>query len=304
MTLGLICGGNLEGDPVFYPHGGPIPGPDGWEIGEPSTTDWFLKDELDLDTFTFRLGGPGEDGWADYEISCLAKLELCDPYGGLCADDPACDWYEGNPPAEEWTPTIYRTFEIEESVYFGPVVITTESLPAGAVGDSYSASVSAVGGSPPYEWSGISLPSGLTIDSQTGEIEGTPRSPDTASFLVMAVDEEPDTVFTYLQISISPGTPDSLEVSFQGLGLAPQISWTALSGGAAYYAVERRVNGSAWEDDPPTGTTSSTSFWDYDVLVSQPDTNNHYEYRVKAVYGDLESGYSNVVEVWGTSFGN
>lgn len=53
--------------------------------------------------------------------------------------------------------------------------VTTESLPDGVVGQAYSATLEATGGTPPYLWSmfGSSLPTGLTL-SVSGVIFGVP----------------------------------------------------------------------------------------------------------------------------------
>jgi RHS repeat-associated protein len=55
--------------------------------------------------------------------------------------------------------------------------VTTSSLPNGAAGQAYSATLSAGGGAPPYTWSltGNPLPNGLTLAS-TGVISGTPTT--------------------------------------------------------------------------------------------------------------------------------
>ena len=55
------------------------------------------------------------------------------------------------------------------------LTITTSTLPVGQVGAPYSAGLSAVGGTTPYGWQLISgmLPSGLSLNSQTGQISGT-----------------------------------------------------------------------------------------------------------------------------------
>ncbi|HTB98951.1 MAG TPA: Ig domain-containing protein [Terracidiphilus sp.] len=54
------------------------------------------------------------------------------------------------------------------------LMISTSSLPSGTVGDAYTASVAASGGSIPYAFSASGLPSGLSINSSTGAISGTP----------------------------------------------------------------------------------------------------------------------------------
>ena len=55
-----------------------------------------------------------------------------------------------------------------------PLTITSGSLPAGEVGVPYEAEVHATGGEGPYQWSAIGLPSGLSIDPESGKISGTP----------------------------------------------------------------------------------------------------------------------------------
>jgi hypothetical protein len=69
------------------------------------------------------------------------------------------------------------------------LVITTTSLPSRGT-ERYSATMSAVGGDPPYRWSlaSGSLPPGLHLNKRTGVISGRPRKDGTFTFTVQVVD--------------------------------------------------------------------------------------------------------------------
>jgi probable HAF family extracellular repeat protein len=69
-----------------------------------------------------------------------------------------------------------------------PLTVTTASLAGGVVGSVYSQTLAAGGGTPPYIWmiSGGRLPIGLTLNSATGEITGTPTNP-VSSFVTFKV---------------------------------------------------------------------------------------------------------------------
>jgi hypothetical protein len=58
-----------------------------------------------------------------------------------------------------------------------PLVLTSGSLPSGAVEVPYEAEVvQAAGGVSPYQWSATGLPPGLAIDQASGRISGTPMT--------------------------------------------------------------------------------------------------------------------------------
>jgi hypothetical protein len=63
------------------------------------------------------------------------------------------------------------------------LAISTTGLPAGVVGQAYSAQLNATGGATPYSWSVASgaLPAGLTLSS-SGAISGTPTTAGTSTF--------------------------------------------------------------------------------------------------------------------------
>lgn len=74
------------------------------------------------------------------------------------------------------------------------LTITTPSLPGGTPRVSYSASLTATGGNPPYKWSvsAGSLPKGLHLARSTGVISGKPNKHDsgTSIFIVKVVDQK------------------------------------------------------------------------------------------------------------------
>ncbi|MBZ5584904.1 MAG: putative Ig domain-containing protein [Acidobacteriia bacterium] len=61
------------------------------------------------------------------------------------------------------------------------LVVTTATLPNGAVGAAYSSTPAATGGVPPYTWSATGLPAALTLNPSSGQITGTPTAPFSAS---------------------------------------------------------------------------------------------------------------------------
>src|SRR5215471_1807622 len=71
-----------------------------------------------------------------------------------------------------------------------PLVITTQGLAAASIGAAFVQQLSATGGVPPYSWSitNGNLPPGLTLDTYSGGIQGTPSAAGTFSFIVRVTD--------------------------------------------------------------------------------------------------------------------
>ncbi len=68
--------------------------------------------------------------------------------------------------------------------------ISTTTLADGKVGTFYTALLQATGGTTPYTWSILSgvLPGGISLNSSTGVLSGTPTAPGTFNFVVQVAD--------------------------------------------------------------------------------------------------------------------
>src|ERR1700677_2165921 len=120
------------------------------------------------------------------------------------------------------------------------LAITTTALPAGSVGAAYSSPVAAAGGTTPYTFSATNLPGGLSINSATGTITGTPGSAGTASATIKVTDStQPSAQSTSsnLSITINPATLAVTTTSLPAGTAASAYPSTALqaSGGVPPY---------------------------------------------------------------------
>ena len=122
-----------------------------------------------------------------------------------------------------------------------PLTVLTTSLPAGTVGQAYSQTASAAGGTPPYTWSGA-LPAGLSIDRNSGAISGTPTTSGRLNCTLTAADSAGASASSSFLVNfalptlppVSVGGPDTSDAGKQA-----QVQVTL----AAPYPV--RVNGTA-----------------------------------------------------------
>jgi len=126
------------------------------------------------------------------------------------------------------TPTAYGTFTFEVTVTDSenpamtatsqtlsitvkpaPLMVTTTSLAAATGGKPYAATLAATGGVTPYSWSVTpgSLPPGLSLDSATGVISGTPDVAGTYDFTVTVTDSENPAMTANATLSITVSGP-------------------------------------------------------------------------------------------------
>jgi YVTN family beta-propeller protein len=130
-------------------------------------------------------------------------------------------------------------------VVVSQLAVMTTSLPAGAIRTAYSQVLQAAGGTPPYAWSivSVSLPPGLSLNSATGTISGTPTTAGNSSFSVSVKDANSFTatssalgilVVSRLAVTtpLLPGSTVGTEYSqvLQASGGTAPYTWTIASG--------------------------------------------------------------------------
>jgi hypothetical protein len=137
------------------------------------------------------------------------------------------------------SPTPQMTTAVLSITVASNLQITTTSLQNAVVGNSYSTTVMASGGSLPDTFSlasGSSLPLGLAL-STSGLISGTPTAPGTTSFTVQVKDSSttPQTVTANLSITVTSGLTITTASLPNGLQGAAYSSTVAAAGGVPAY---------------------------------------------------------------------
>jgi uncharacterized protein YhjY with autotransporter beta-barrel domain len=111
--------------------------------------------------------------------------------------------------------TYTATNTVTVTVAAPTLTLSAASLPNAHVGSAYSQSITAAGGTAPYTYSISvgSLPAGLTLNSSSGLISGTPTAGGTASFTLRATDS-----------STGTGAPFSVTQAFSFTVAAPTLA--------------------------------------------------------------------------------
>jgi len=154
------------------------------------------------------------------------------------------------------TPGVYRLVASAEGLesatssqftVVGALTIVTDSLPGALAGAPYSATLQAVGGTPPYSWSIVSggLPDGLSLDPATGVISGIPTQVGSFNFTVQVQDSvlATDTQALSLQVAppgAPPAPPGMVALWPASPGIAA-ISWWPQSG-VTYFRLQSALD--------------------------------------------------------------
>ena len=114
--------------------------------------------------------------------------------------------------------------------------IITNSLSLAYIQQPYSAALTASGGTAPYAWSVTSgsLPSGLGLNSTTGQLSGTPTQGGNSLFTITATDSVGNSTSKSFNVQVFEQPLDQ----YGGLANAPSAS-----GGSGYFRLEKTPGG-------------------------------------------------------------
>jgi hypothetical protein len=110
--------------------------------------------------------------------------------------------------------------------------IATNALPVGAVQTSYAATLVASGGVPPYRWSqtGGQMPAGLTLNSVTGALAGTPMGAGAFSFATRVVDSKANSSSTDFSLNVSTAPSPTISAVSPNSGSTEGGTFVMISG--------------------------------------------------------------------------
>ncbi|MHB8499605.1 MAG: beta strand repeat-containing protein [Candidatus Acidiferrales bacterium] len=210
-------------------------------------------------------GGSGAVTWSITAGTLPAGLTL-NPTSGVIAGTPTAPGTSNFTvqATDSGTPQQTATQALSIKINPAPLAITTTTLPNGFLNTAYNSMLQSSGGTPPVAWTvtlGV-LPGGLTLNSSTGAITGTPTATGTFDFTITATDsgvpaqtqsKALSIVVSVAQMVITTSTLPSGTVgaaynaTLQATGGTPPIAWAvtvgALPGGLALNSSTGAISG-------------------------------------------------------------
>ncbi len=175
------------------------------------------------------------------------------------------------------------------------LVLLTDSVPDGLVGDLYDEQLEAEGGNGEFDWSLVSgeLPEGLVLEG-SGRLTGTPQDSGTYAITVAVMsneqtDQGPLEFFIEGQVTTPVIVTDTLPVGREGVeyeaaleatGGDGEFSWSIVSGG-----LPGGIQLSAAGELSGTPTAAGVSV--FEVLVSSGGLNSRKELEIEIVWDTL-----------------
>jgi len=164
------------------------------------------------------------------------------------------------------SPVLFDTKVLTIYVYDLPQITTSSPLPNGTVGASYSQILIGSEGNTPYTWNVFSgtLPPGLSLNSSSGEISGTPTTEGAYSFQIHMTDSSNPNQTPFMNFSIT--------ITIPTLGLVAYYPFNGNANDESGNANHGTINGGAtFTEDRFGNTNSALNFDGTDDYVELPN---------------------------------
>jgi len=187
--------------------------------------------------------------------------------------------------------SLYLACIFDRSGLPRPLEIVSDPPPDGCTGMLYEFTLIAAGGAGNYGWSVTSgqLPPGLSLDSSSGIISGTPTTDGSYTFTITLTDGDGDNV--HQPYTISTGAfailTSSIEIPCPGQGFSQQLETCGGSGNVTWSFADRG-------NLPATVTLSANG-----VLSGTIQTVDTYTFTVRAVDGSDSAERQYTIELMG-----
>ena len=174
---------------------------------------------------------------------------------------------------DPWGANTFLSYRLQIAT---ALAITNPPLPNGNVNVPYSANLTAANGSPPYTWTASGVPPGLTLNTATGAITGTPTTPGSFDIVVQVTDFAEASASTQYIVNIAAPIPPPLFVATSSplpsgtVGVSYVYPFGATGGTGSY--TWRLLGGST----PPGLSISGTGF-----ISGTPTTPGQFGFTVQ-----------------------
>lgn len=193
--------------------------------------------------------------------------------------------------ADSSSPALTATANLTLTINPVTLAVVTGSLPTGQVNTPYSATLVASGGTPAYVWSLISgsLPTGITLNSSTGMLSGTPTSAVSNTPLTFqVVDSGTPAQSKSVNLTLTIAGISSITVS-----VSPMQAALTLGQGLSLIATTNDAAGVNWT--ATVGTLSATaSLANVPVTYTAPTSPGAYAITATSVSDSSQSSSTQI----------
>ena len=190
------------------------------------------------------------------------------------------------------TPALTQSSTLAMAITVAPLNVTTTSLANGQIGKPYSSMLTASGGTPPLSWSLTSgtLPAGISLNSSTGAIAGTPSATASGTPLTFTVSDSgspTQSKLVGLTLNVSPANIS--------VAISPQAAGLTVTQTTPFSATTNDNAGVRWSISPSGGSFSpAVSLNGGNVTLTAPGSAGVYTVTATSITDATQSSSAQI----------